>query len=82
MPITPVSMYAYVPGAVAALSAATSSAMAGLAPSSFSISIRPTMSASIAFSALTIFASWRSNSNWVSAPREVGKPPPIPSPLK
>ena len=70
VPITPVSTYAYVPGAVAAFSAATSSASALPAPPSFSISIRPTMSPSIAFSAETIFASWRSNSNWFSAPRQ------------
>ena len=39
------------------------------------------MSAFMAESALTSFAPWRSNSNGVFAPREVGKPPaarPIP----
>ena len=46
---------------------------------SFSISIRPTMSAFIAFSALTSLAFWRLNSNSVFAPREVGKPPAAPS---
>ena len=38
--------------------------MAEFGPLSFSISMSPTTSASIAVSALTIFASWRSNSNW------------------
>ena len=40
------------------------------------------MSAFIAVSALISFAFWRSSSNCVFAPREVGKPPPRPFPLK
>ena len=40
------------------------------------------MSAFMVASALTSFARWRWSSNGVFAPREVGNPPPAPSPLK
>ena len=66
VPTIPVSTYAYVPGAVAALSASTSVATA---VPLFSISIRPTMSASRALIAATILACCRTSSSAVFAPR-------------
>ena len=40
------------------------------------------MSAPRPWIAAVVLASWRWNSSWDSAPRLVGKPPPLPLPLK
>ena len=68
VPSLPVWIAAYVPAPTTSLRAATS-VSSGPPSSLFSISMRPKTSASIAASAATIFASWRSNSSWSFAPR-------------
>jgi hypothetical protein len=68
VPIALVSMNEYVPGAVAALSASTICCVA--TPLSFSISVRPTTSASRPFSEATILVSWAIRSASLSAPRQ------------